>query len=206
MVGVAAHTHAHATSPHAGTNAVLWNKRRASEVLQRAMARCSASATPLPERTKQVDSAPFGMARFSAAVIMVGMTWLALDSAAAAQSCMCADPIEETRAERIEALSEELAEQLEGSLSEAAAPAIEIGLRAIDDDELPWCLNQNDARCSKLPAGTLPASIGLGSTSAALPTARHTLPMRLSVPCTFHETAGLSPREAARSKLERPPR
>jgi hypothetical protein len=157
------------------------------------------------------------MGRLSAAVIVVGMTWLALQGAAAAQSCMCADPVLEPALERsgvlsIEGLSIEglsidglSSDQLE-RLENATAPSLEVALRVYDESDLPWCTNQNDPQCSKLPAGSLPASINLGSGSVAMLTAVPMLPDEESSACVFDERAGLVPRDAARSKLERPPR
>lgn len=163
-------------------------------------------ALPLLEQAKQVDSAPFAMGRLSVTVIVVGMTWLALQGAAAAQACMCADAALESAIEALSGeLSNELAQQL-GQLENATAPAIEIGLRVYDENDLPWCTNQNDAQCSKLPAGSIPASINLGSGSVGMLTTLPPLPDVESSAYIFDERAGLVPRDAARSKLERPPR
>src|SRR5689334_4737713 len=141
--------------PRTGTDpapkAAQGTRLRSARLLSDVMALRTVFGLLLPDLRKQVDCAPL-MGRLSAAALVVGMTWLALDGAAAAQACTCGEPVDDmSRADRIASLSEELellSEAVEAG--EAVGPAIDLGsLVQGDDDDLPWCINQNDAQCSK---------------------------------------------------------
>lgn len=74
-----------------------------------------------------------------------------------------------------------------------------------DSEELPWCTSQNDARCSKLPAGSVPSLLSFdGAPSLALST-RIALPSPSSIAHDHAEYSCGGPRDAMRSPFERPP-
>lgn len=154
------------------------------------------------------------MSRLRAAMIALGMLAFAGPhaSAARAQSGMCADAI--------------IAEAIESSASEAppesvAEPAAEEGLMVValddlsarlartpaqDERDLPWCSSPNDARCSKLPAGSTPSTVSAGDIPSLVVHALAPLPRASSTAHSFAARAGDGPRDAALSSLERPPR
>lgn len=162
----------------------------------------------LPRQSKQVDSAPL-MNGVSAATLVVGIMLLA-PHGASAQSCMCAETgIEMALSEADAALLQDaLDAQGENSLLESrdeldvaklvlAAPAA--------NEDLPWCTSQNDPQCSERPAGAVPTLVSLEASPLASLGIRVPLPTPSSIACDFAEHSCGGPRDAVRSKLERPP-
>lgn len=159
----------------------------------------------LPMQSKQVDCAPFSMHGVYAAILALGTTLLA-PHVAAAQTCTCADATFETapqstqEAESLDATKSvgELKSTLDAQPRNVVPPPPE-------PEDLPWCTGQNDAQCSKLPAGSTPTPVSLGASPSLLLSALAELPSPMSTACDFAEYACGGPRDAVRSKLERPP-
>jgi hypothetical protein len=155
----------------------------------------------LPKQSKQVDCAPFSMHGLVAGMLAVGMLLLA-PYGAAAQACTCVDsgleaPLSAADAETFEQLQAQLDAQPHSSLPVLAAPA--------ETEDLPWCTGQNEAQCSKRPIGSTPSSVSLGATPSLMIGSLLPLPSPSSSACDFAEYSFGGPRDAVRSKLERPP-
>lgn len=156
----------------------------------------------LPPPRKQVDCAPFSMNGLHVAALSVGMLLVSAQGAAA-QTCMCADaaalePALDASARSAGELQQAfVAKDLSSRQREALAPQ--------DGDDLPWCTSQDGAQCSKLPAGGAPSSMSVGAAPAATQCALPALPPPSSTVCALAEYACGGPRDAVRSKPERPP-
>ena len=146
----------------------------------------------------------------SAATLFVGIMLLA-PHGASAQSCMCAGtgvelPLSEADAPLLQdALGEAQNDQLLlGSRDELETAKLALAPPS-DNDELPWCTNQNDPQCSERPAGAVPTLMSLEASPLVSLGIRMPLPTPTSIACDFAEYSCGGPREAVRSKLERPP-
>ena len=157
----------------------------------------------LPKQSKQVDCAPFGMHVLLAAIVMVGIA-----STASAQTCTCADagfdagsdaPLSVADAEAFELLQAQLDAQPHSSLPTAAAAA------PAEPEDLPWCTGQNVAQCSKLPSGSTPSPVSLGVSPSLMISTLLDLPSPSNFACDYAEHSCGGPRDAVRSKQERPP-
>jgi hypothetical protein len=154
----------------------------------------------LPQQSKQVDSAPL-MNGVRVATLVVGMMLLAPHGASAQSACMCAETgielsLSEAEAELLQDALESR-DQLEAAGIVLAPP--------VDSEDLPWCTNQNDPQCSKRPAGSVPSLISIGTSPLLALSAPLTLPSPFCIDRDFAEYSCGGPRDAMRSKLERPP-
>lgn len=140
---------------------------------------------------------------------MTALGMLALVSAAQsarAQSGICADAL----AESIESSADAELELVTGEglevveLAELAALAPRAPLQ--DERDLPWCSSPNDARCSKLPAGSTPGSMSVRDIPLLAMHVQLSLPRASSAEHSFAPRAADGPRDAKRDALERPPR
>jgi hypothetical protein len=165
----------------------------------------------LPRKSKQVDCAPL-MNGVRVATLVVGMMVLASRGASAQSSFMCADQGRDA--------ADDAGQQGSASLDELDAPRLvhaplvaslvdspvdSLVDSPLDNSALPWCTNQSDPQCSKRPAGSVPSLISIGASSIfalSVPLAR---PSLFSIECDFAEYSCGGPRDAMRSKLERPP-
>jgi hypothetical protein len=150
----------------------------------------------LPKQSKQVDSAPF-MNGVRVATLALGMMLLAPHGASAQSSFMCADQsrdaVDASEHQGVESLDE-----LEAARLVVAPP--------VESDDLPWCTNRNDPQCSKRsPASSAPSLLSIGASPLFALSVPLTLPSPFSIECDFAEYSCGGPRDAMRSKLERPP-
>jgi hypothetical protein len=152
--------------------------------------------------SKQVDCAPF-MNGVRVATLVVGMMLLAPHGASAQSTCMCADTGMELPISLSEVDAEALQEALE-SRDELDVARLVLA-PPVESEDLPWCTNQNDPQCSKRPAGTVPSLVSIGSAPVLALSIPLALPSPFSVDCDFAEYSCGGPRDAMRSKLERPP-
>jgi hypothetical protein len=128
---------------------------------------------------------------------------------ASAQACMCADtglelPLSAVDAEllqdALDAREHDLLESRDELMAKRvlAAPA--------DSEDLPWCTSQNDARCSKLPAGSVPSLLSFDGAPSLVLSSLTALPSSFSsIDCDYAEHSCGGPRDAMRSLFERPP-
>jgi hypothetical protein len=156
----------------------------------------------LPRMSKQVDSAPF-MNGVRVATLVVGMMLLAPHGASAQSACMCADTGMELPISLSEADAEALQEALE-SRDELDVARLVLA-PPVESEDLPWCTNQNDPQCSKRPAGAVPSLVSIGSAPVFALSIPLALPSPFCVDRDFAEYSCGGPRDAMRSKLERPP-
>lgn len=156
----------------------------------------------LPLPSKQVDCAPF-MNGLRAVVLAVGMMLVA-PRGASAQACMCAEQSRDAIGGALSGLELPLSaidqleshDELVGKLA-LAAPA--------DSEDLPWCTSQNDARCSKRPAGSVPSLLSIDAVPLLALGSTIALPSPSSIDCDFAEHSCGGPRDAMRLPFERPP-
>jgi len=142
---------------------------------------------------------------------MAGMMLLAQSAAAQGAfpsppaTCMCAD----TRLELPLSVDDMNAAALQEALDAQAAsltPGLEAKAAPIEGSEdLPWCTSQNQAECSKRPEGSTPSPVSIGTSPTAATTSLLALPSPSSTACDFAESSSGGPRDAVRSKPERPP-
>lgn len=164
----------------------------------------------LPQRSKQVDCAPF-MNGLRVATLALGMMLFAPHGASAQSACMCAEQSRDAvggaqAGVELLSLTEADAELLQEALeSRDEADVARLLAPPVESEDLPWCTNQNDPQCSKRPAGSLPALMSIEAAPAFALSARPALPSPSSVDCDFAEYSCGGPRDAMRSKLERPP-
>ena len=124
---------------------------------------------------------------------------------AQAQACMCADTGLELPLSAVDA---EAAELLHDALDAQASSSGELPvLQAApdDSDDLPWCTSQNDAQCSKRPAGSTPSSVSVSVSPSLTLSSLLALPSPFSNACDYAEHSCGGPRDAVRLQLERPP-
>jgi hypothetical protein len=167
----------------------------------------------LPQKSKQVDCAPL-MNRLRAVALAVGMMLVA-PLGASAQACMCADTGLELPLSAVDA--ELLQDAIDASERDALASHDDLGTvkqldmaklvlaAPTDGEDLPWCTSQNDARCSKRPAGSVPSLIGFEAAPSLVLSSLIALPSTFSVDCGYAEYSCGGPRDAMRSPFERPP-
>jgi len=166
----------------------------------------------LPPKSKQVDCAPLRMNVLHVATITVGMMLLAHSAAAQSSApsppatCMCA----ETGLELPLSVDDLDAAAVQDALdAQGASSADGVDAKALPSDgsdDLPWCTSQNQAECSKRPIGSTPSPVSIGTSAMAATAGRLALPsLTSSIACDFAEYSSGGPRDAVRSKLERPP-
>jgi hypothetical protein len=137
------------------------------------------------------------------ATLIVGMLLLA--QSAAAQTCMCAETGLELPLSAADVDAVLLQDALDALDSQAASSGEALAAPTEGSDELPWCTSQNQAECSKRPVGSTPSPVSIGSSPTAATSALLRLPSSFSTACHFAEYSSGGPRDAVRSKLERPP-
>jgi len=166
----------------------------------------------LPLKSKQVDCAPL-MNRLRAVALVVGMMLVA-PIGASAQACMCAD----TGLELLSAVDAELLQDaIDASERDALVSHDDLGTvkqldmaklalaAPVDSEDLPWCTSQNDARCSKRPAGSVPSLISFDAAPSIALSSLIALPSPSCIVSDYAEHSCGGPRDAMRSPFERPP-
>lgn len=160
----------------------------------------------LPLPSKQVDCAPF-MNGLRAVVLAVGMMLVA-PRGASAQACMCAETGLELSLSAVDAelLQDALDAREHDQLESHDALVGKLALAApADSEDLPWCTSQNDARCSKRPAGSVPSLLSIDAVPLLALGSTIALPSPSSIDCDFAEHSCGGPRDAMRLPFERPP-
>ena len=131
-------------------------------------------------------------------MLALGLMLLAPHGASAQSACMCADAGLSLSEADAELLQDALESRDELGVARLLAPPVET-------DDLPWCTNQNDPQCSKRPAGAVPSLISIDASPLFALSVPLALPSPFSIDCDFAEYSCGGPRDAMRSKLERPP-
>ena len=177
----------------------------------------------LPLKSKQVDCAPL-MNRLRAVALAVGMMLVA-PLGASAQACMCADQsrdavggVQSVLELPLSAVDAELLQDaIDASEHDALVSHDDLGTvkqldmaklvlaAPVDGEDLPWCTSQNDARCSKRPAGSVPSLISFEAAPSLVLSSLIALPSTFSIECAYAEYSRGGPRDAMRSPFERPP-
>jgi hypothetical protein len=147
-----------------------------------------------------------------AAMIALGLLAFAgAANVARAQSRMCADALAESLDEA--SIDEGLSSPTEPTPSEGLEVVEREELAALaprapvqDERDLPWCSSPNDARCSKLPAGSTPSTMSVQDIPLLATQVQPSLPHASSAEHSFAPHATEGPRDAKRAALERPPR